>query len=288
MVGRLLKWALIVVVALGVLAFGAIAAIFYRAMPDYAGAASLPGLTGEVRVYRDAHGVPHIFAPSMNDAARALGYIHASERLYQMEIQRRAGQGRLAEIAGADLIGVDRFIRTLGFNRLAESSFAALRPETQAYLQAYADGVNAFLATHKGRLPPEFLILGDDPEPWRPADSIVWGKLMSLQLSQNYAIEEDRAQLAQKMPPDMARLLYPGAPAGSPITTLPTGGATHSEIPSAQDRLGALIGLDHGASNEWVVAGARTQTGKPILANDPHLGIEAPILWYLARIVTPG
>ena len=83
----------------------------------------------------------------MDDAARALGYIHASERLYQMEIQRRAGQGRLAEIAGADLIGVDRFIRTLGFYRLAESSFAALRPATQAYLQAYADGVNAFLAT---------------------------------------------------------------------------------------------------------------------------------------------
>jgi penicillin amidase len=288
MIGRLLKWALIVVAALVVLAVGAIAAIFYRAMPDYSGAASLPGLTGEVRVYRDAHGVPHIFAPSMNDAARALGYVHASERLYQMEIQRRAGQGRLAEIAGADLIGVDRFIRTLGFYRLAQSSFAALRPETQAYLQAYADGVNAFLSTHKGRLPPEFLILGDNPEPWSPADSIVWGKLMSLQLSQNYAIEEDRAQLAQKMPPDMARLLYPGTPAGAPITTLPTGGAAHSEIPSAKDRLGALIGLDHGASNEWVVAGARTQTGKPILANDPHLGIEAPILWYLARIVTPG
>ncbi|MGO8798854.1 MAG: penicillin acylase family protein [Roseiarcus sp.] len=288
MVVRIVKWALIVVVAVVVLAAGAVAALFYRAMPDYAGAARLPGLTGETRVYRDTYGVPHIFAPTMDDAARALGYLHASERLYQMEILRRAGQGRLAEIAGADLIGVDRFIRTLGFYRLAESSFAALRPETQAYLQAYADGVNAFLATHKDRLPPEFLILGDDPEPWKPADTLVWGKLMSLQLSQNYAIEEDRAQLAQKMSPDLARLLYPAAPAGSPITTLPTGGAVHSEIPSAQDRLGALIGVDHGASNEWVVSGARTQTGKPILANDPHLGIEAPILWYLARIVTPG
>ena len=288
MVVRIVKWTLIVVVALVVLAVGAIAAIFYRAMPDYAGAASLPGLSGEVRVYRDAYGVPHIFAPSMNDAARALGYIHASERLYQMEIQRRAGQGRLAEIAGADLVGVDRFIRTLGFYRLAQSSLAALRPEARAYLQAYADGVNAFLATHQGRLPPEFLILGDNPEPWKPADSLVWGKLMGLQLSSNYAVEEERALLAQKIPPEMARLLYPAAPAGSPITTLPSGGAAHSEIPAARDRLGALIGVDHGASNEWVVAGARTETGKPILANDPHLGIEAPILWYLARIVTPG
>jgi penicillin G amidase len=224
----------------------------------------------------------------MNDSARALGYIHASERLYQMEIQRRAGQGRLAEIAGADLVGVDKFIRTLGFYRLAVSSFSALSPEAQAYYQAYADGVNAFLISHKGRLAPEFLILGDDPEPWQPADSLVWGKLMSLQLSNNYAVEEARAELAQKMPPDMARLLFPSAPTGSPITTQPVGDAIHSELPSARDRLGALIALDHGASNEWVIAGARTQTGKPILANDPHLGLEAPILWYLARIVTPG
>jgi penicillin amidase len=287
MVVRLAKWALILVVALVVLAVGAIAFVFYRAMPDYSGVAVLPGLTGEVRVYRDAHGVPHIFAPSMNDSARALGYIHASERLYQMEIQRRAGQGRLAEIAGADLVGVDKFIRTLGFYRLAASSFSVMSPETQAYYQAYADGVNAFLTSHKGRLPPEFLILGDDPEPWTPPDSIVWGKLMSLQLSSNYALEVQRGELAKKMPPEMARLLFPAAPAGSPITTLPASHATHAQVPSAQDQLGALIGLDHGASNEWVVAGARTKSGKPILANDPHLGLEAPILWYLARIVTP-
>jgi penicillin amidase len=287
MVVRLIKWALVALVALIALAAGGIAFVFYRAMPDYAGAASLAGLSGEVRVYRDVYGVPHIFAPSMNDAARALGYIHASERLYQMEIQRRAGQGRLAEIAGADLVGVDKFIRTLGFYRLATSSFAAMGPEAQAYYQAYADGVNAFLTTHKGRLAPEFLILGDDPEPWTPADSLVWGKLMSLQLSHNYAIEAERAQLAQKMPPDMARLLFPSAPAGSPITTLPASNPKHAEMPSAQQKLGALIGVDHGASNEWVVSGARTATGKPILANDPHLGLEAPILWYLARIVTP-
>ena len=288
MVVRLVKWVLILVVALVVLAAGAAAFVFYRAMPDYAGAAVLPGLTGEVRVYRDAHGIPHIFAPSMNDAARALGYVHASERLYQMEIQRRAGQGRLAEIAGADLVGVDKFIRTLGFYRLAASSLVAMSAETQAYYQAYADGVNAFLSSHKGRLPPEFLILGDDPELWTPPDSIVWGKLMSLQLSSNYALEAQRGELARKMPPEMARLLFPAAPAGAPITTLPQANPTHAEIPSARDQLGALIGLDHGASNEWVVAGARTVSGKPILANDPHLGLEAPILWYLARIVTPG
>jgi penicillin G amidase len=237
MLARFLKWALIVVVVIVVAAVGAVAFLFYRAMPDYAGAASLPGLGGEVRVYRDAHGVPHIFASDMNDAARALGYVHASERLYQMEIQRRAGQGRLAEVAGVDLVGVDKFIRTLGFYRLATSSFGALSPEAQAYYVAYADGVNAFLNTHRGRLPPEFLILGDDPEPWAPADSLVWGKLMSVQLSHNYAIEAERAALAQKMPPDMARLLFAAAPVGSPITTAPANPATHAEIPSAQQKL---------------------------------------------------
>jgi penicillin amidase len=288
MIVRLVKWALILVIALVVVAVGAIAFLFYRAMPAYSGAERLAGLSGEVRVYRDAHGVPHIFAPTMNDAARALGYVHASERLFEMEFQRRVGQGRLAELLGPDLVGVDKFIRTLGLYRLATDSFSALRPDSQAYVQAYADGVNAFLESHKGRLPPEFLILGDDPEPWRPADSLVWGKLLTLQLSHNYALEEERARLAQRMPPDEAHLLYPAAPAGSPITTLPVDNNSHAELDDPRDQLGALLGIDHGASNEWVISGARTLTHKPILANDPHLGLEAPILWYLARIVTPG
>ncbi|MBV8472070.1 MAG: penicillin acylase family protein, partial [Hyphomicrobiales bacterium] len=238
-------------------------------------------------VWRDRYGAPHIFAASLDDAARALGYLHASERLYQMEIQRRVGQGRIAEIAGPDLVNVDRFIRTLDFYRLAESSVAALSPWAQARLQAYADGVNAFLATHKNALPPEFLILGDDPEPWKPADSLVWGKLMSLQLSGNYGMEALRARLKQKLPPDQARLLFPALPADWPVTTEPAANPSHASNESPIDLLGTLLPERHGASNEWVVSGARTVTGKPILANDPHLEIGAPILWYLARIVTP-
>jgi len=256
-------------------------------MPAYSGAAALPGLTAETRVWRDAYGVPHIFAPSLDDAARALGYVHASERLYQMEIQRRVGQGRIAGIAGPDLVGVDRFIRTLDFYRLSESSFAALSPWAQARLQAYADGVNAFLETHENALPPEFLILGDKPEPWKPADSLVWGKLMSLQLSSNYAMEGLRAKLLQKLPPEQARWLFPMPQADWPVTTSPVANPSHAELDSPADQLGALLPERHGASNEWVVSGARTVTGKPILANDPHLEIGAPILWYLARVVTP-
>ena len=284
---RLLKALTKIVVTLVVVAAAAGFYLFYRAMPAYSGRAVLPGLAAETRVWRDAYGVPHIFAASMDDAAHALGYVHASERLLQMERQRRAGQGRIAEIFGPDLVGVDRLMRTLDFYRLAESSFAALSPPAQARLRAYADGVNAFLETHKDALPPEFLILGDKPEPWKPADSLVLIKLMSWQLSGGYRLEALRAKLQQKLPADEARWLFPMPQADWPVTTSPIAGASHAALDDPADRLAALLPLRHGASNEWVVSGSRTVTGKPILANDPHLGLGAPILWYLARIVTP-
>jgi penicillin amidase len=284
---RLLKAIAKFVVVLVVVAAAGGFYLFYRAMPAYSGAATLPGLRAETRVWRDGYGVPHIFAASMDDAARALGYIHASERLYQMEMQRRAGQGRVAEIAGADYVDVDRLVRTLGLYRLAESSFAALSPWAQARLQAYADGVNAFLTTHQNALPPEFLFLGDAPEPWKPADTLVWGKLASLQLSGNYKLEALRAHLQQKLSPEQASWLFAMPTDHAPITTAPTANPRRAAIDDAADRLAELIPLRHGASNEWVVSGARTVTGKPILADDPHLSVGAPILWYLVRIVTP-
>ncbi len=287
MVWRLVKGGLRLVFALVVVGTLAGAYLFYRAMPTYSGTARLPGLSADVRVWRDSYGVPHIFAGSMDDAARALGYLHASERLFQMELQRRVGQGRLAEVIGAERLGVDKFIRTLGFYREAESSFGALSPWAQKRLEAYADGVNAFLDSHKGALPPEFLIAGDQPEPWKPADSLVWGKLISLELSHNYELEALRAHLGQKLGPEEAAWMFPGTTPGAPVTTLPARSETHAKAESVEDEIGALIGIRQGASNEWVVAGSRTATGKPILANDPHLGIQAPILWYLARIVTP-
>src|SRR5208337_893541 len=284
---RLLKWAARLVLTLIVVATLAGAYLIYRAMPTYSGVEKLPGLSAEVRVWHDAYGVPHIFASSLDDAARALGYLHASERLFQMEIQRRVGQGRMAEIQGADLLGVDKFIRTLGFYREAESSFSALSPWAQKRLQAYADGVNAFLDSHQSALPPEFLIVGDAPEPWKPADSLVWGKLMALELSHNYEIEALRARLREKLGPEQAKWMFPAVKPGDPITTLPALNPSHASGESIEDEIGALTGLGRGASNEWVVSGSRTDTGKPILANDQHLGIEAPILWYLARIVAP-
>ena len=285
------------------------ALVFERALPDYSGTASLPGLSADVRVYRDRWGVPHIFAANRDDAARALGYIHASERLFQMETQRRAGQGRLSEIAGPRLLDTDKYIRTLGLYRLAQESFAALPPEAQIHLQAYADGVNAWLAAHERRLPPEFMLTGAVPDRWTPADSIVWGKLMALRLSYNYRVELLRARLLQRLPKDRVEVLFPDA--SKPVTIEPerqlapiagsgskraSAESEGAQIPSPaaaapaprpEDILGSLLGLSQPASNEWVVSGKLTATGKPILANDPHLDLGAPILWYLARIVTP-
>ena len=221
----------------------------------------------------------------MDDAARALGYLHASERMFQMDILRRVGQGRMAEIRGADLLPVDKFIRTIGFYREAETSLSSLSPWAQKRLEAYAEGVNAFLASHA--LPPEFLLAGDRPEPWKPANSLVIGKIEAYQLSQNFKLKLLRARLAAKLGGERANWLFPGARPGGPITTLPSISDTHANDDSIDDELGTLTGIGKGASNEWVVAGSRTLTGKPILANDPHLDLSAPILWYLARVVTP-
>ena len=293
---------------------------FRHALPVYNGEANIGGLSGEVHVVRDTYGVPHIFAPTMNDAARALGYVHAGERMFQMEMQRRAGQGRLSEVVGSDTLGIDKFIRTLGLYHLAESGYAAMDPDAKAYFQAYADGVNAWITAHPDNLPPEFALMGFTPEPWKPADSVVWGKLMGLQLSHNYKLELLRANLAKTLSPEMLRTLFLEPISGDPITvaphsklaiksggdktapTQPPAGAPETNKPAhdksgwlnllgidkAPITLGSLLGMERGASKEWVIAGSRTQSGKPILANDPHLDLEAPILWYLARIVTPN
>jgi penicillin amidase len=287
MLFRLVKGAIKIIFTLVVLAVLAGGYLFYRALPSYSGQAPLPGLSADVRVWRDGYGIPHIFAANMTDAARTLGYLHASERLYQMEISRRVGAGRLAELIGADGVGVDKFIRTLGLYAEAKSSYDALSKEAQARLDAYADGVNAFLKSHETALPVEFLLTGDTPEPWKPADSLVWLKLMSWQLSRNHAQEIARAQLAAKLPAEQAQWLMPSLADHSPITTAPEVNADHAELDDPELMLARWAPFKHGASNQWAVAGSRTTTGKPILANDPHLEIGAPSLWYLTRIDTP-
>jgi penicillin amidase len=289
---RFFRPALFTISALLLVGVASVVWILFGSLPDYVGQASVSGLKDPVRIYRDPHGVPHIFASSMNDAARALGYVHASERLFQMEMQRRAGQGRLSEVVGPSMLGVDKFIRTLQLYPLAQSSVSSLSPEAQEYFTAYADGVNAWLDQHHHELPPEFALLGFRPEPWQPADSLVWGKLMALQLSHNYKLEMLRATIAKKLTPLQIHGLFP--PYGDAPVTIPGTGSVKKQTLLAPDphltpadALAQITGLDHAASNEWVIAGSRTDTGKPILANDPHLSLTIPVLWYLVRIVTP-
>jgi penicillin amidase len=281
LVGLAVVIALAVIVPAGIV--GGLVAWVKFSPPPASGDVRLAGLAAPVRLVWDRNAVPHIFAASMRDAYRTLGWVHARDRLWQMETQRRIGQGRLAELVGTLGLDLDREMRVLGLYRLAEASYGALDADTRADLDAYAAGVNAYLDHPVAPLPLEFQLLHITPEPWRPADSLVFGKLMALQLSSNYREEALRAALAARLPPDVMNDLMPDTPTAG-FTTLALKGIDWRRF--AQN-LPPVLGPDR-ASNEWVVDGSLTRSGKPLLANDPHLGLSAPILWYLVRIVTPG
>ncbi len=255
--------------------------VLMSSLPRIDGRLVVPGLEQSVTIQRDSLGVPAITARSSHDAYFALGWTHAQDRMWQMELQRRVGAGRLAEAVGEAGLVSDRFMRTLGLYRLAELSLAALDQPTRAALDAYADGVNAWLTEHRHRLPLEYTVLRLTPEPWRPADSMVWQKTMALQLAGNWQDDVLRGQLAGQLDPKRIQELFPAPPAEAPVTLTPDGGRALLDIvpEAARPTL---------ASNIWVVAGSLTATGKPLLANDPHLAFRAPIPWYLASIDAPG
>jgi penicillin amidase len=235
---------------------------------------------------RDRWAIPHIEAAHLQDASFALGFVHAQDRLWQMEFQRRLGAGRLAEILGPAALPSDRFMRTLGLHRLAEASLAHLAPDTMAWLQAYADGVNAFLETRTGPLPPEFLILRHlELEPWRPADSLVWLRVLALDLATNYRDELSRARLARRLSAEQIADIWPTYPEDAPITLIELARALPWDELAA-----ALPPAPPGGigSNAWVVGPGRSTTGSALLANDPHLGLQVPGVWYLAHLETPG
>ena len=292
--GRLirLKWKWIGRAAAAVLALIAVAAVggysYLRAsLPQTSGEILVAGLTAPVKIVRDAYGIPHIQARSEADAWFALGFVHAQDRLFQMEITRRVGQGRLSELIGSSGLRSDRFMRIIGVARGAEASLAALSPAGRAQLDAYAAGVNAFLAD-RPVLPPQFLLLHDTPEPWQPVDTLIWARLMALQLSGNWRDELERAELSKTIPPDLVANLWPSRPADGATTLAHLSQAYRSfDFDRLAEALPPPLGPDL-ASNEWVVSGAHTTSGKPLLANDPHLGLTAPGPWYLVRIEAPG
>jgi penicillin amidase len=294
---RLLKWISALAagaVALLLLAAAAGYVLLRNTVPSASGSLAIPALSAPVEVVRDREGVPHVFAGTMENLLCALGFLHAQDRLWQMELARRSGQGRLSEIFGERTFTTDVFLRTLDLYGHAERSFAALPSEARKNVEAYARGVNAFMTRTTGRieprLPPEFLLLRHAPEPWRPADSIVTVKLMALNLSTNLNFELMRLALAAQgltsaeiddlMPSDSA-VASPPLPEITALYPL----QRHAPKQRQAERTPIIDELTGGgASNNWVVSGARTRSGKPLLANDPHLRLGAPGIWYLAHL----
>ena len=269
----------LILVSLAIIIAGSTTGFFWlkTSLPLFDGTMTLRGLEGLVALNCDTNGIPHIKAKSQHDAYFALGVAHAQDRLWQMDFQRRLGQGRLSEVLGKPTIATDRYMRTLGLYRVAKASLHHLSPETRAALRAYADGVNAWLEAKRREWwrawPIEFYLLRYQPEPWQPADSLVWGRTMGLFLSRNWRDEVLRAQIIRKLGKDAVKTLMPPYPDGAPRTL-----AGLTENPLAEG----------SASNFWVFGGKRTGSGKPLLANDPHLRFRAPGLWYLARVSAPG
>jgi len=246
-----------------------------------------PGLNGTVEIVRDRNAVPHIYATTERDAYFALGYVHAQDRLFQMEMTRRLAAGRVSEIAGASSVRFDITMRVLGLYKLAEENYKSAPPELRAAAEAYAAGVNFFLESRDGALPPEYFLSQLKPEPWTAVDSLAWGKLIAIQLSTNWRSELLRARLVDKFSSAMLESLFPPTP-DAPTTIKDERKTEFRDLPLQQILAAIPDWVGTGASNEWTVAGSRTATGKPILANDPHLPMGVPILWYLARIEAPG
>ena len=312
--------AIIVVLA----AFAAAGGYHYlrRSLPQIDGRVTVAGLSAPVEIIRDSDAIPHIVAANKLDGLFGLGYAHAQDRLWQMEFQRRIGHGRLSEVLGAATLPQDRFLRTVGFGRAARTAWASTPDWARQQVNAYVAGVNAFITTHHGAgLPPEFTLLRFEPEPWTPEDVVVWVKMMAWDLSGNYSFELLRRDLVKAVGEERMAQLMPayavdglsiltgsggsdgsGGPGGSgsgkaaqrsslphpPYPPSSWSAALTSSLstgdPAVRDFLLGGAATEGLGSNNWVVDGTLTPSGKPLLANDPHLGTRLPSTWYLAHI----
>jgi penicillin amidase len=302
--------AAVVLVAAALLAAGYL--YLRQSLPDYDQDATVAGLSAPIDIVRDADSIPHIFASNKLDAFFGLGYVHAQDRLWQMEFQRRIGNGRLSEIFGAATLPQDRFLRTIGFGRAARRAWDRLPGDARRQVEAYVAGINAFIAAHHGRqLPPEFTLLRFEPEPFTGPDVLVWVKMMAWDLSANYSSEllrhdlvarvgtERTGELMPPYPPDGLSILNDQRTQPQPRTpSAPPAETSHSSTsawpafeqmvrtgdPRVADFLLQGARQEAIGSNNWVVDGTLTATGAPMLANDPHLATHIPSIWYLAHL----
>jgi penicillin amidase len=297
---RILQIVLVAIVLILLVGGGAGYWFATKSHPQIDGTLQIKGLKDKVEVVRDTMGVPHIYATNADDLFFANGYVMAQDRLWQMEYNRRVGHGALSDIFGAATITQDRFLRTMGLGRAARADLAVMSDELKHILQQYANGANFFIDTHRDNLPLEFTILGFQPAPWEPVDTVAWGKVMAYDLSGRYTGDLFRARLLEKFSAQQVNELLPPYPVSGPFIVPPEAKEYKSQIPNSKSqlptttysigepdfdalaRLEAVLGspgLEVG-SNDWVVDGTKSVTGKPILASDQHLGIQMPSIWY--------
>ncbi len=283
-----------------------------KSFPQADGDLHLAGLDGPVDVYRDEMGIPHIYASTTHDLFFAQGYVHAQDRFWQMDFWRHIGSGRLSEMFGSSQLDTDKFLRTLGWRQTAEQEYAGLDTKTKAILDAYVEGVNAYIGDREPvEISLEYLILtgvlnrGYQIEPWTPVNSLTWGKAMAWDLRANMDEEIERAILLKSFTPEQVNELFPPYPEDHPVIVPEIGGTvtgyqppvsdtqgqslnttlSNADLAQLADQLALLDSLLGPAgsgigSNSWAVSGDLTASGAAILANDPHLGIQMPSIWY--------
>lgn len=299
---RWLKRILLALMILALAGSGFLVWTIRRSFPQVDGQLTVAGLERPVTVHRDSWGVPHIFAETEHDLFFAQGFVHAQERFWQMDFWRHIGSGRLSEMFGESQLETDVFLRSLGFADLARRELEMMPAEHRQVLESYAEGVNAYISGRSGaRLSLEYAILGLQNsaytvEPWEPVHTLTWAKLMSWDLSHNLGDEIDRALLARTLPAERLAELYPAYPDDRPVIVEGGPGASPGAAPPAPSgaipslqRMADLVarldritggGFEGIGSNSWVVDGTRTATGSPILANDTHLAIQMPAIWF--------
>lgn len=293
--------AILVLIGLVLLLGGSYFLIYWRLIqrpvPRLDGALTLPCLEQPVQVLRDKHAVPHLYAQSRADLFRAQGYVHAQDRLWQMEQQRRVGRGTLAEVFGSAALDADRFSRIIGLRRAAEAEVAAFDAETRQVLDWYAEGVNAFIAANPGTLSAEFNLLRVQPELWGAVDSVLFAKVMGWALSINWESELIRLRLVEGLGEVRAAELEPDYPAGAPVVLEGVGSAeatrllhTAGLLLNQYEGVKRWLGNDGGGmgSNSWVLAPSRSLSGRPLLCADPHLVLQIPGVWYENALHCPG
>src|SRR3954449_3083953 len=264
--------------------------LFRAPLPRTRGSVAVKGVTAPVKIERDARGVARIEARTVEDLCCGQGFAIAQDRLFQLELYRRIAAGRVSEFAGPAGLGTDRMMRTLGLHRRAQAEVATMPRNAREYVEAYGAGIGAAI-TAMAVPPVELQLLRIDPEPWTVADSLAIGKIIALGFSTNMETELFRAELVNLIGAEKVARLEPQYPGGNPVVTQPgapwQGGGIELAAQIAEIRQAVGLSLEKAGSNNWAVSGERSTTGKPLLANDPHISATIPDVWYAVELSTP-